>query len=221
MVKRINNRCRGSSVAEQLIRNQQVVGSTPTPGSTILFLLILLGSLFYTKPLFSEIDGTYQRVYNSAAILRVTPEFNIPNSLTINLAGGFSFSRRLIAELIIGAGDSKYINNGYYFATRMIYKILIARGNLPAINLIVGANNRNKLGFDMGFSISKYFNNFAVYFGFLDKNSFGFNLNNSSFIATPGVEIPISRQLFFNMESGWDIKSSSAFISSGITITIY
>ena len=211
---------RGSSMVEQLIRNQQAVGSKPTSGSILFFLLFFF--LFYPSIATAQIGGSYQRVYSGAAFVSIGPVLKIPDKLSLSLKGGFVFSRRVIMELALGLGNYPYSGDSYYLGTRMFYRALISRKAIPGLNLIIGANNRNKVGIDMGLQVTKKVDVIALYFAVLDRgivspdNSF-----LSDFMVVPGVEVAISRVTFLSIEAGWSYTSNLVYISPVFSFAIY
>jgi len=147
----------------------------------------------------------------------------VPSSLSLNVKGGFAFSRKLVMELILGLGNVPYPSSGtYYFGTRMYYRVIVDHYGMPGFLLMIGANNRSKLGIDLGMEISKRIGNISPYFVVLDKaivtRSSRFE---SDFLLIPGVEIGISRIYFVTLEAGWSVNSSVSFISSSFTFAIY
>ncbi len=212
---------RGSSAVEQLIRNQQAVGSNPTSGSIFLtaFFCVLL---IFPFSLRAEVGSSYQRIYNGAAFISLEPQLLIPNSVGLNLKGGFVFSRKLVMELSLGLGNVPFPSSGYYFGTRMYYRVTIDHDAIPGINFILGANNRNKVGIDLGLQLSKKLKNLDFYFAVLDKalvteaNTF-----ISNFLMIPGVEVALSRQSFLTSEAGWSISSRISYISLDFLVALY
>ncbi len=214
---------RGSSAVEQLIRNQQAVGSNPTSGSILLLVtVIIIGLIGPSGALYGELGGSYQRIYRGAAYVSVEPQLTIPDDISLNLKGGFVFYRRLLMELIIGVGNVPFPAAGTYFGTRMFYRILIDHYSVPGVSIIIGANNRNKVGIDVGFELSKRFGNFSIYLGLINKALVTpDNKLVAQGILIPGVEVGLSRVSFVSMEAGWSLDSDVSIIALSYLVAIY
>ncbi len=213
---------RGSSAVEQLIRNQQAVGSNPTSGSIVLLFLVFIILVFTANPLYAEIGGSYQRIYTGAAYLSLEPVLTVPDDISLNVKGGFVFSRRVIMEVTLGLGRVPFPAGSYYFGTRMFYRVLIDHRGTPGLSFIIGANNRTKVGIDTGFELSKRLNNISFYFSILDKGLVtSANEIKSDLFIIPGVEIGLSKVTFLSLESGWSFDSSVAMISAAFLVAIY